>query len=672
MKDKRLERNTLLALVGVLGLTVIPHVFHVSPWISGFFYLLAVLRVAALFRPRVLPGRFLLLLLTFAGLANVIAHHRILLGRDAGVALLVSMLGLKLLETKTPRDLVVCLFLGYFLVVTHFLYYQSIGLALYLACVVVGLTAVLLELSRAGPSSNLIQPLGRAALLLAQAIPLMLVLFVLFPRLSGPLWNLDIDSSSAVTGLSDRLSPGSVSHLSQSRAVAFRVEFAGSAPSASQRYWRGPVFWETDGVTWHAAREREAEGNKRHPGFTPVGVPVDYTVTLEPTRQHWLFALDLPANTPQKSRVTDDFQLLASSPVNQERRYRLRSYPEYKTGDLSADERRKALQLPRKMTPRMRTLIRNWQTSAGEPAEIVLQSLNHFRSQPFIYTLNPPALGNNPTDEFLFETRQGFCEHYATSFTLLMRLAGVPARVVTGYQGGEHNPHGDYYIVRQSDAHAWSEVWLQSRGWVRIDPTAAVAPERIERPLSIQDSGLGVPVRFELKDPGFVRDVLRQAGLTIDAMNMAWRRWVLDYNDKRQNYLLSLLGLGFLQGEILGVTAILVAGLVFALIAAGLWGKTRTRLDPVEQQYRRFCSKLARIGLQRRSYEGPKDFTRRVVRHRPDLKPAVTTIAGHYIRLRYGPHGSRAQKELKQLKQWVQGFRPRARTSNRSPRRSVG
>jgi transglutaminase-like putative cysteine protease len=658
MGAKRLDRGILLSTIIMVSLAVAPHVTHVNPWISAFYFVLAGLRLLALWRPRVLPGRFVLLLLTAAGLANVIAHHRLLIGRNAGVALLVSMLGLKLLESRGPRDLFVSVFLGYFLIVTQFLYSQSIGLAAYLAVIVVGLTAILVELSKARPSANPLWPLRRAGALLAQAVPLMLVLFVLFPRLSGPLWNLDMDSSSGVTGLTDRLSVGSVSNLSQSRAVAFRVEFGSHVPDYIQRYWRGPVFWTTDGKNWSAAAEPVGSKNPMSPGFSASGDEIAYTVTLEPTGQRWIFALDLPSRTPVWSSLTPDFQLLAATPVNQEIRYRATSYPEYNTGALSEDDRHRALQLPDNISPRMTALVKHWQGSDARATAVVGQALDYFRSKPFVYTLQPPVLGDNPTDEFLFETRRGFCEHYATSFTLLMRLAGIPTRVVAGYQGGEHNPHGDYYIVRQSDAHAWSEVWLQNRGWVRVDPTSAVAPERIERPFGVQDSGPGAPISFELRDPGIIRDLFRQAGFATDALNMAWRRWVLDYDNERQGYLLELLGLDFVRDYALGVTAVLISGFMLLLVAAGLWGKTHTKADPVERQYRRFCHRLARRGLRRRSYEGPRDFADRVVGNHPDLKPAVKQIVELYISLRYGPPTDRYRRNIQTLRNRISRFRP--------------
>lgn len=658
MKAKRLDRGILLSLIILVSLAVAPHVTHVNPWISAFYFALAGLRLLGLWRPWVLPGRFLLLLLTTAGLANVIAQHRLLVGRNAGVALLVSMLGLKLLESRSPRDLFVSVFLGYFLIVTQFLYSQSIGLATYLAVIAVGLTAILVELSKARPSANPLWPVRRAAALLAQAVPLMLVLFLLFPRLSGPLWSLDTDSSSGITGLTDRLSVGSVSNLSQSRAVAFRVEFDGHLPDHKYRYWRGPVFWTTDGKNWSAAAEPEGSGRPLRPGFSATGDEIDYTVTLEPTGQRWIFALDLPSSTPDWSSLTPDFQLLAATPVNQEIRYRAASFPEYNTGELSEDDRYRALQLPDNISPRMTALVKHWQGADAKATAVVGQALNYFRSKPFVYTLQPPPLGDNPTDEFLFETRRGFCEHFATSFTLLMRLAGIPTRVVAGYQGGEHNPHGGYYIVRQSDAHAWSEVWLRNKGWVRVDPTSAVAPERIERSFGVQESGPGAPIRFELSDPGIVRALFRQAGFAADALNMAWRRWVLDYDNERQGYLLELLGLDFIRDYALGVTAVLMSGFMLLLVAAGLWGKTQISPDPVERQYRRFCRRLAKQGLPRRSYEGPRDFADRVVRHYPDLKPAVKQIVELYIILRYGPPGGGSRRDLQILKHRISRFRP--------------
>ncbi|MES9959508.1 MAG: DUF3488 and transglutaminase-like domain-containing protein [Sedimenticola sp.] len=650
-----LNRRELTALIVLLVLAVAPHVLHLEGWISAFFLAAVFLRLVALRIPRALPGKLLLFLLTVGGLANVLAHYPLLMGKESGVALLTSMMGLKLLELKSRRDLFITVFLAFFALVTQFLFRQEIALVGYVLLVVWGLGTVLVEASRSEHSPNLLPPLRKSGVMLLQAVPVMIVLFVFFPRFTGPLWNLGLDSTAAKSGLSDRISPGSISKLILSEEVAFRVDFEGEIPPNSKLYWRGPVLWESDGFYWN-------EGPRQRPRrlrFQVDGEPVTHTVTLEPTHRRWLFALDLPQKRPANSIRMPDFQLLNTKPLDQRIRYNLTSWTQYNTGPLREDELQRGLQLPPNITPRMEQLVEGWRADAESPAAIVDAALRYFREQPFYYTLIPPLTLDNPADEFLFDTRRGFCEHYATSFTLLMRLAGIPTRVVTGYQGGEVNPMGDYLVVRQSDAHAWSEVWLEGRGWVRIDPTAAVAPQRIERSFNPdfgRSSTIGAPIEFDLGESELLKRMVKQLLWGWDSVNSTWHNWVLGYSNERQGLLMDLLGLSFLRGHRLAIGMVLITAIVVMAIGGLLWNQTRQKTDPVQRAYLRYCRKLNRIGIERRPWEGPKDLASRVIDQRPDLATDVARITSLYVGIRYGTEDN--QKLRRRLQTMVQAFRP--------------
>jgi transglutaminase-like putative cysteine protease len=649
-----LSQRELLSAVGLGVLAAAPHLFHLPSGIGAFFVSMAILRLAALYRPRLLPGRLLLVPLTFGGLAIVLFNYPILFGKEAGVALLISMLGLKLMEIRQRRDIYVLVFIGYFTLATLFLFQQGMAMLLYTLLVVTGLTAALVETTRAQPSEKLYQPFRVAARLLLQAVPVALVLFLLFPRFSSPLWQLGVAQKSGVTGISDRLSPGSISRLSRSRAVAFRASFAGTVPAPAKRYWRGLVLWQTDGKEWTDESPQEAVAIS----LRAFSDPLRYSVTLEPYKGRWLFALDLPDQVPQGARLGPDFQLTRDNPITRRIHYQGSSRLEYNTGPISTAQRQLGLELPENITPRMRALVQEWREQAADDAELVRKGLNYFRTQPFYYTLYPPLVEENPSDQFLFDTRRGFCEHYATSFTLLMRLAGIPARVVVGYQGGEINPLGDYLIVRQSDAHAWTEVWLEGRGWVRIDPTAAVAPERIEQVLDLDQIPrlIGAPIDFTRMEAGYLRQLMRQIGWSMDAVNSAWQRWVLGYSSKRQSQLLEQIGLGFLQGTRLALGMVIGAAIALSLASLLILYRSRDKVDPVQRAYQRYCQRLQRRGLARGDQEGPADFARRVVRERPDLRRQAATITALYIGLRYGPDQSK--QRLKRLQRLVTQFRP--------------
>ncbi|MCB1758577.1 MAG: DUF3488 domain-containing transglutaminase family protein [Gammaproteobacteria bacterium] len=626
-------------LLLLLGLAVLPHLFNIERGITLFFLALLLYRALAVSRPGLIPARLPLFLLTLGGVANVLLHYPILFGREAGVALLVSMLALKLVEMRVRRDVYILVFIGYFVLITQFLYNEAGWLVLYVAALVILLTALLVDSQRVKSRFNPLPSLATSGLMLLQAIPVTIALFLFFPRFNSPLWYLGSERSQAVTGISGEISPGSISGLSRSSEVAFRVDFGAATPPAAQRYWRGPVFWDTDGSSWSAARE-SADERGPPPVLTAseTAEPLSYHVTMEPSSERWIYALELPLLTPPGARLTADFQLLRNSAPERRLRYRMRSLTDYHTGALTSHERERGLRLPDNITPRMVELVQSWRRSSRSDAELVLNALDHFRRQEFYYTLYPPLLGENPADQFLFESRRGFCEHYATSFTLLMRIAGIPTRLVGGYQGGEINPLGDYLIVRQSDAHAWVEIWLPESGWQRVDPTAAVAPERIERPLdpaSIADV-IGAPIRFIELDAGLFSDLLRRLRWGADALNASWHRWVLGYSRERQHYLMRLLGLGFLHGPKLGYAMIVITGLTVAAVALILLRRNRERPDPVLRHYRAFCRRLARLGIERVPSEGPKAFADRVIAQRPDLTASVAAISGLYIGIRYG------------------------------------
>ena len=407
-----------------------------------------------------LPPRWLQVLLVIAGTVGVFLQYRTILGRTPGIALLLVFLALKLLELRAARDAVVTALLCYFLVLGQFMFTQTIPTAMLAGLTVLVTTAALLAASDDRPQP--LHQLRRAALLLTQALPFMLLLFLLFPRVQGPLWGIPQDRFSAVSGLSDTMSPGSIAQLSQSDAIAFRVQFKGAVPPQSQLYWRGPVMPAFDGRSWRVAQSLGAYFEVPYAG---AGTTVDYEVTLEPHGKHWLFALEMPASLPPESALTSDYQPVARQAVRNRMRYTQRAWPEAIAGvNETAGALRAALALPKDGNPRIRAIGASWRAQHGDDgAAILAAAQNLFSQQLLIYTLNPPLLGTDMVDEFLFDSKRGFCEHFAAAFVFTLRSAGVPARVVAGYQGGEVNPVDGYLEVRQYDSHAWTEVWIR---WV--------------------------------------------------------------------------------------------------------------------------------------------------------------------------------------------------------------
>lgn len=645
MRRELPARDVLWLLLG-LALAVAPHTPRLPWWVDATLATLFAWRALSALRTTPLPGRVLLLALALASIVGVYLGYRTIFGRDSGVTLLSLLLALKLMETRTRRDVFVLVFIAYFQTLTNFFYSQTMPTAALMLTTVVVLSASLVAFS--APARPILDDLKTALRMLVQAGPVMLVLFFLFPRVQGPLWGLPQDAYSGVMGLSDTMSPGSISRLSASDSIAFRVKFRGQMPPRAQLYWRGPVLWDFDGQTWRTGSVYV----RRRMSFEASGTPVDYEVTLEPHNRNWLFALEMPETVPPNARFTSDYQLISLPPVRSRIRYELRSYPNYRaTGGSEPGDLAAALALPQRFNPRARALAREWRATLGSDAAIVRRAIDFYRSAHFEYTLLPPLLGANPVDEFLFDTKQGFCEHFASSFVFLMRAAGVPARVVTGYQGGEMNPLDGYLVVRQTDAHAWAEVWLPDSGWTRVDPTAAAAPLRIESGITAaapEGAALPLLVRTHM-------DWLRDLRDGWDALSNQWNQWVLGYNPDRQRQMLTRLGVK--QPDWETMTMMLFWSLAGVLAAVALWLLRGIRLsDPVQRSWLRFCGKLARAGLERGSAEGPLDYAARVVKELPGRAAAVRAIAQLYVNLRYGPRGDARQSA--RLKQLVQEFRP--------------
>lgn len=638
-KSPPLARNQELWLLACAILTLVPDVEHAPAWLTAVAGMALAWRATIWWRRAALPPHWILSFLVAAGSVGVFLTFRQFFGKDPGIALLILFLVLKLLEMGRVRDGLAVVFLCYFLLLTHFLNAQGLDVAGFTLAALVAITAALASLANAGLSAT--ANLRLSALMLAQAAPFMLVLFLLFPRVQGPLWGMPIDAYSGMSGLSDTMSPGSISNLSLSGEIAFRAKFEGELPPKHMLYWRGPVLSFYDGSTWRAG-PRQAKVSLAD---TAPGPAFRYSVTLEPHNKPWLFVLEMPGSLPPGAILSQEYQVLSKTPVRSRIRYELKSYPDLVQGiDEAAASIDSHLRLPAN-NPRTRALAEQWRRESGGGEAVVRRMLEHIRQERFFYTLTPPLLGESSIDQFLFETRRGFCEHFASAFVFAMRAAGVPARIVTGYQGGERNPVDGYLIVRQSDAHAWAEVWLEGRGWLRIDPTAAVAPNRIEAGLAS-----AVPVGEPL--PFIVRadlSWLRQIRFRWEAVTNTWNQWVLGYDPQRQREVLSRLGLR--EPDWKAMTAIMAALCGLLLLGLTVWAlHKRVRHDPTLIAWNRLSRKLARIGLARKDWEGPADYARRVALARPELTRCLAAIAGLYIDLRYGKlSGTESRRKLRRL-----------------------
>ncbi|ABR90351.1 Uncharacterized conserved protein [Janthinobacterium sp. Marseille] len=633
------KANTLLLLLAC-ALVLAPNVSNLPPWIVAIVSVMLLWRGWITFRGNRMPSRWLLLPLALLAMGGVYLTFKTFVGSEAGVAVLTLLLAFKLLEMHAGRDLFAVVFLSFFLLLTNFFNSQSLPIAFLSIISIIVMLAAQLSFQYTDAIPSLRKRLQLAGKILLLAIPLTIVLFLLFPRIQGPLWGMPNDTRTARSGLSSSMSPGNIAKLALSTEVAFRVRFIDTVPQNNQLYWRGIVLDQYDGRTWSKAATTR---RSTLPTLQTRGEPVRYQVTQEASSEPWLFALELPNAAPQLAGKfvgkTPAYELRAARPITERIRYDVASNLAFNfLQQADPVSLKQWLALPEHFNPRTIELAAQIRSKSANQQLAIDSVLQSFRNEPFRYTLEPPLLGANSVDDFLFSTRAGFCEHYASAFVVLMRAMGIPARVVTGYQGGQINPVDGYMIVRQSDAHAWAEVWLEQRGWVRVDPTAAIAPERIERNAATAAATETVFGGLVNADSG-PASWLRSLRFQWEAINNGWNQWVLNYTPDEQKNLLRSLGFGNIDWQTLVLLLLAAGATVMALLAILLLG-TRRKRDPLEAAYAQFCKQMARHGYARLIYEGPRSYALRLQEADSTLSEKHKHAAGKFMALyekvRYG------------------------------------
>ncbi|MEO5332335.1 MAG: DUF3488 and transglutaminase-like domain-containing protein [Magnetococcus sp. YQC-5] len=633
-----INSSRVWTLLGVLLLVGMPLLTRLSPLLSLLSLPLFVWSGISLWRRGHLPQpsfmkRTLLVLVALTALSFSFTSFRSL---ELAVALLLSMLFLKMLELRALRDLWFLLSLLFFLSMSHLLFNQTMANTLYVLGCLLTLLTWMVHLAQPQATMRDLGPCFRLAFTLTlQAIPVMILLFLFFPRLPGPLFVLsqEMMGHSARTGLSGSMTPGAIRSLIVSDQLAFRVEFLDPPPEPNARYWRGPVLWRFFNNTWHTAELPTAKQDLDTQSHSSP--PLRYWVTLEPHDRYWLFALDLPGTPPQTIKRLADYQWHNKRPVRQRYRYPAISHI-YDRADRTLDLEQYilGLTLPDHGNEQARQLARHWvEQSHHTPRQVVQAALEYFHQEAFYYTLDPPPLlGRNSIDDFLFNTRRGFCEHYAGAFTFLMRSAGIPARVVTGYLGGEIHPMDGHMTLRQSDAHAWSEVWLDGEGWLRVDPTAAIDPQRVEVTVSRALSLLHPSTRIITSWPWFL-----DPWQVWDMLDNNWNLWVLGYGQKQQMDLLQHFGGEGSWHELIMVLATLLTLALMALFFYLMWHSRawRWQRPGAVRYYALFCQRMTRLGSPRLPHEGPLDYATRLVARHPERTDWVWQVTHCYISLRY-------------------------------------
>ncbi len=652
--EQDIPLHTVGWTVAAMLVAALPHLAEMPLGLAGLVVAAAAWRLAAAHSGWQPPPRWLRLMLTVGAVALVVFTLGALWGRRTAATLLCVMLAAKMFEMFRLRDLRMVASVCFFLIATHFLFNERLFYLVYLAAGAMVAVTALIQIQRYEDSvlsgTTVRVPdhrrlIRQGALMVAAALPVALTLFVLFPRLAQPLWGLPEQVMDGRTGLSDSMSPGSIANLFLDDSPAFRAEFEDQPPPPQERYWRGPVLWHFDGSTW-----RQSQFASRQPAI-PVEAASDsirYSIQLEPHEQRWLFVLDYPVNAPPESHISLDYQLINRRPVTSLTQYEMVSTPDFlDMPGLHENLRRQALALPSERNPRTLERARELRERYPDDRDLVGAVLRWFNEEEFFYSLETTPTGRHGADEFLFDLRVGYCEHYASAFAILMRAAGVPTRVVTGYQGGDWQPNGRYLLIRQSDAHAWTEVWLEESGWTRVDPTSAVAPDRID-----QGSRGAIGQSRHLLDTDWLRNLRNR----YDRFQHLWNRWILGFDAERQRRLLERLGMPDTRpGAIAAVMVVALAG-VIATVMLVLLGRSWRQTDPLLRAWLRLQRRLQKAGIRRASGETPLELLERAADALPDHTVELQELAELYGHARYGPQpASQVQRFIERSKAFKPG-----------------
>jgi transglutaminase-like putative cysteine protease len=638
-RDMSIPRRPLLWLAAALLFTLPPMFGSLVSWVPCV--LLLSIAMKFWMEPRGYRLRFAALKLTLAtaALFAIFGSYGSLKGIEPVVSLLVLLMALKILEAHTTREFQVMVLMGWVLCLCGFFLSQDFAIALCLLTAFALLLVASIQFYRGSSPGAFWAPLGTACRIVVQATPLVVLLFILFPRINAGLRFELRAIRSASSGFSDRLSPGSIAALANSTDIAFRAEFPGSKTRPpGPLYWRGVVMWRCDGMKWQAPSE--VVSASRSTRESPGGNTIRQRLTLAPHGERWMFALDRPFEIPPGAILARGDYLWSVQTIRKARRYEVASSPAAAGKELTTAERREALQLPPSISPAARELAQSWTAQNSNPRAIANNALQFFRTQGFRYSLSPGEYRKNDLEQFLFHRRVGFCEHYAASFATLMRLAGIPARVVVGYLGGEYNDLGHFFLVRQADTHAWCEVWLPDSGWTRVDPTTTVAPGRASLDLNSFLERRIASGQMDARQSAFVARLARSAlftdvRLALETLSYQWDTRLLAFDADVQEVWLDSVGLAN-RGPFVLILEILIVAIALLVIYFGwMQWRTRSRSDRVKALYGRFCQKAARLGARRHPWEGPSDFSRRAAQLLPNESDRIRQILDTYIALRY-------------------------------------
>ena len=667
----QIPRNSLIMIMAAFAIVVLPHFYNISVWIIAAGVACVIWRWLIFIGKTDFPSFWMKVALVSVSAGAVVISEGITKNLETWAALLVMAFALKLLEMKTQRDAYVVVFLAYFTISVEFIFNNSMGIVAYELLAITLVTAAMVGMNQFHTRVKPVESIKIASRILAQAIPLMLVIFIIFPRI-GPIWAIATPNQKARTGLSSEMTPGDIASLARSDEIVFRAIFEDEPPASNEMYWRGRVYTNFENGTWSEAKIPKKHNtiprvyfigqNKRYAWFIPDLSNLEkhsYTVLQEPSYDNWLFGLDMAYAQTTSVGMMWDYRLISRVPVQTIFQYKIDTYPDAILNTwLPEFLRLQTTYIDTEDNPRSVTFAKEIYAKSNSTEEFVNNILDHIRNQPYHYTLEPPTLTrNNSIDQFWFDTRQGFCTHYAGAFVYLMRAAGIPARMVGGYQGGEVNPLTGHTVIRQYMAHAWVEIWLPNKGWTRVDPTAAVAPSRIENGLSaaLPEDDLSSLSAFTNARINGVLGVGKIMYL-MESLEHRWNLFVIGYNSNMQSdFLERVLG----KITILKISLVLFCG---ALLSAAFVALTlllqrgKKSSHPVIKVFQTFTSRAQRHGYRRNPQETPAQFIEKLSKERgidkKDYQPVIDILNS----LLYNPSEPSTKAKLQNLKVLLQAL----------------
>ncbi len=650
----KIQKLPFAEIIIAQQLTLLPLYFYIPVWVTTLSIIVAILMFWSKAKTKFVCPRWLKLVITLITIGGIYLLFKKFSGREAGVTLIVAMYSLKILETNKRRDANLILNLSFFILTTGFLFSQQPLIAIYQFIPVIAILYALTKLHQVDISSafSFASLLKSTSKLLLMALPVMVLLFLFFPRLSSPLWRMP-GSAAAVSGVGDSMSPGDVSNLQLFDKIAFRATFNGETPNENDLYWRVLVLDEFDGLTWTRG------------GSTPFKIPqaqiellntIDYSISMEPSRQNYLVTLDKAVSGQNNSTLLSDFVVYSRFRIIDRVKYNLTSAPSLAAdiNGLTNQQRNFFTRLPQEGNARSKAWAiqeRQKHISDYDYLQSLLKTINQ---DAYYYTLSPPILAQDTVDSFWFDFQRGFCEHYAGAFVYMARAAGIPARVVIGYQGAEKNTLADYWIVRYANAHAWTEVWLEGQGWVRIDPTTAIAPHRVEEQLlSDYSQRNGIFDDFSIVEFDNI-GLMKELEYWFDEMNNNWNEWIVDFNSGRQRQLFNNLGIKAISNKQL--ISLLGIGLaLFLLVISFQSFRNRAKQDRLAVAYERFKKitlrqlvVLKQLDNQSLTNLGPKAIYQLILSSDVTYQKEQLSLLKHYIQLRYSGKEA-SDRQIKKL-----------------------